>query len=159
MYGRDALLGSGAEEPLSRENEMDRMPRNTESRQRRLSTSIRVVVRRPSVPIRQRLITPNSSIRVGVTDDEESEAPPSSPRASILPKVDSKILFRETSAIISFEGIHNIKHTLQSNFKLCFCWQILRISRKGSFSWYEEANICIVFGSFIFAYAKAHSLH
>ena len=104
VYGRDALLGSGAEEPLSRENEMDRMPRNTESRQRRLSTSIRVVVRRPSVPIRQRLITPNSSIRVGVTDDEESEAPPSSPRASILPKVDSKILFRETSAIISFEG-------------------------------------------------------
>ena len=102
MYGRDQL-GSGVEVPLSRETEMDRMPPNIESRQRRLSSSNRAV-RRPSVPIRQRFITPNSSIRILATDDEESDAPPSSLRASIQPKVDSNILLRETSAIISFEG-------------------------------------------------------
>ena len=104
MYGRD-LLGSGADEPLLRENEMDRMPPNTESRQRSTSSPIRVVVRRPSVPGRQGLISPNSPIRIGVTDDEDRDAPPSSPNASTLPKMDSRILLRESSTITPFEGI------------------------------------------------------
>ena len=118
MYGRNLQLGGDADEPFSLGREIERKPSNLaplEVRQRNLSSG----VVSSKLVTRERLITRNSSIRIGITDsmdsiekqdDEGIVEPPSSspgrtPTAWIQPKVDSEIsLQRESNSITYFKG-------------------------------------------------------